>query len=132
MFMRKIIFRSFAAGMLAFLFRGTASAQEKNLVVRVARIVIDSAQLDNYRAALKEGIEIAMKVEPGVLTFYAVYEKNNPTHVTILEVYASPEAYKSHLTTPHFLKYKSTTKDMVKSLELADAAPIELLSKMKQ
>jgi len=73
-----------------------------------------------------------MRVEPGVLTFYAVYEKNNPTHLTILEVYANTDAYKSHLETAHFKKYKTTTRDMVKSLELVDAAPIELLSKMKQ
>jgi 4-carboxymuconolactone decarboxylase len=95
----------------------------------MAKIIIDSAQLENYRAALKEGIETAVRVEPGVLTLFAVYEKDNPTHVTVLEVYASKEAYQSHLQTPHFKKYKNTTKDMVKSLELIDVAPIGLASK---
>jgi 4-carboxymuconolactone decarboxylase len=132
MIIKKIGLRSLAAGLLTLFFWGTTSAQDKNLVVRIARIVIDSAQLENYRTALKEGIETAMRVEPGVLTFYAVYEKNNPTHLTILEVYANTDAYKSHLETAHFKKYKTTTRDMVKSLELVDAAPIELLSKMKQ
>jgi len=92
--------------------------------VRLAKLVIDSVQLESYNALLKEGIETAVRVEPGVLTLYAVAEKNNPTHITILEIYADATAYKSHVQTPHFLKYKSATKDMVKSLELIDAYPL--------
>lgn len=109
----------------------TASAQDKNLVVRIARLQIDSAQLDNYKAALKEHAETAVRVEPGVLTLYAVYEKNNPTHVTVFEIYASPDAYQAHLQTAHFIKYKTTTKNMVKSLELIETVPIALETKFK-
>jgi quinol monooxygenase YgiN len=111
------------------LFTPAASAQNKNLVVRIAKLQIDSAQLENYKAALKEHAETAVRVEPGVLTLYAVYEKNNPTHVTVFEIYASEDAYKSHLETAHFKKYKSTTKDMVKSLELVPCNPIALETK---
>ncbi len=106
-------------------------AQDKNLVVRIAKLQIDSAQLENYKAALKEHAETAVRVEPGVLTLYAVYEKNNPTHVTVFEIYANEDAYKAHLETIHFKKYKSTTKDMVKSLELIPCAPIALETKSK-
>jgi len=106
-------------------------AQDKNLVVRIARLVIDSARLESYKAALKEHAGIAVRVEPGVLNLYAVYEKNNPTHVTVFEIYASDEAYKAHLLTPHFLKYKTGTKDMVKSLELVETVPIALETKYK-
>ncbi len=108
----------------------TVNAQ-KDLVVRIARLQIDSAQLEKYKLALKEHAETAVRVEPGVLTLYAVYEKNNPTHVTVFEIYASQEAYKAHLQTPHFLKYKSTTRDMVKSLELIETVPIALETKYK-
>ena len=62
----------------------------------------------------------AVSVEPGVLTYYAVAEKKDPTHITILEIYADTAAYLSHIQTPHFKKYKETVKDMVKSLELVD------------
>ena len=48
-------------------------------------------------------------------------KKNNPAHITILEIYADTLAYKSHLQTAHFIKYKTGTKDMVKSLELVAA-----------
>jgi len=99
-----------------------SSSQEK--IVRLAKLVIDPAQLEKYKAALKEGIETAVRLEPGVLTLYAVSEKDNPTHFTILEIYASVEAYKSHLQTSHFLKYKASTKEMVKSLELAETIPL--------
>jgi len=109
---------------------GRVAAQEKKPMVRMARIVVDPAQLDSYRAALREGIETAVRIEPGVLTLFAVYEKDHPTHVTVLEVYKDEEAYRAHLETPHFKKYKSITKDMVQSLELVDVEAIGLATKM--
>jgi quinol monooxygenase YgiN len=113
----------------AFLLTTTTFAQEGKQMTRLARLVIDSTQLESYRAFLKEEIETSLRVEPGVLTLYAVAEKNQPTHFTILEIYANEEAYKKHIQTPHFLKYKNGTKDMVKSLELIEADP--LIPKMK-
>jgi len=109
----------------------SAAAQDKSQVVRIAKLQIDPTQLENYKAALKEHAETAMRVEPGVLTLYAVAEKNNPTHITVFEIYANAEAYQAHLQTAHFKKYKSTTKDMVKSLELIEVEPIALESKTK-
>jgi 4-carboxymuconolactone decarboxylase len=103
---------------------GSAFAQEKGQMVRLAKLQIDPARLESYKAILKEEIEASVRLEPGVLTLYAVSEKDNPTHITILEIYADSAAYKAHLQTPHFLKYKTGTKDMVKSLELAEAVPL--------
>ena len=100
------------------------SAQKKSQMVRLAKIVIDSVRLENYKTLLKEEIETSVRVEPGVITLYAVSEKNNPTHITILEIYADTVAYKAHLQTPHFIKYKNGTKEMVKSLELIAADPL--------
>jgi len=102
-----------------------ASAQDNKVqMVRLAKLVIDSVQLENYYLLLKEEIEASIKIEPGVLTLYAVSEKDRPTHITILEIYASVDAYKKHILTPHFLKYKNGTKDMVKYLELVDVNPL--------
>ena len=106
-------------------------AQNKNPYVRIAKIVIDSAQLENYKIALKMHAEAAVSKEPGVLTLYAVYDKDNPTHVTVFEIYASVDAYNTHIQTPHFIKYKTTVKDMVKSLVLTDVIPIALETKQK-
>jgi quinol monooxygenase YgiN len=59
-------------------------------------------------------------------------EKANPTRITILEIYASQEAYQSHLKTPHFLAYKTGTLRMVKSLELVDTELLLPTMRVKQ
>ncbi len=101
-----------------------AFAQQKKPMVRLAKLVIDAAQLDRYKAALREEIEASVRLEPGVLTLYAVSEKGRPTHMTILEIYADSTAYRAHLQTPHFIKYKTGTASMVRSLELVEADPL--------
>ena len=101
-----------------------ATAQQAKQMVRMAKLVIDSTHLETYKALLKEEIETSLRVEPGVLTLYAVSEKEKPTHVTILEIYKDVDAYKAHIQTPHFLKYKNGTLPMVKSLELIEADPL--------
>jgi quinol monooxygenase YgiN len=101
-----------------------ACAQNNDQMVRLAKLIIDSAQLEDFKAALKEEIETSVRIEPGVKTLYAVSEKNDPTHITILEIYADAAAYKAHLQTPHFIKYKTGTMNMVKSLELAETIPL--------
>ena len=93
-------------------------------MVRIANLEVDSAQLESYKTLLKEEIETSVRVEPGVLTLYAVYEKQRPTRVTILEIYADSAAYKAHIQTPHFLKYKNGTIKMVKSLEIIETVPL--------
>ena len=97
--------------------------------VRVAEIEIDPAQLEPYKAAVKEQIEAAVRLEPGVLTLYAVSDKENPARVFVFEMYADATAYKAHLETAHFKKYKATTQDMEKSLKLRDTVPILLAAK---
>jgi quinol monooxygenase YgiN len=117
--------------MLIFFCCINVGAQQSNQMVRLAKIVIDSSQLENYKAALKEEIETSVRVEPGVLTLYAVSEKDDPVHITILEIYADTTAYKAHLQTPHFIKYKTGTKNMIKSLELVSAIPLSPDMKIK-
>jgi quinol monooxygenase YgiN len=111
--------------------RGAVAQEMPVNYVQVAEIEIDSAHLENYQAAVKEHIETALRVEPGVLVLYAVSEKDNPTNVRVFEVYASVDAYKAHLEAPHFKKYKSTTEKMVRSLRLVQATPIALGAKLR-
>lgn len=101
----------------------TSISPKKNKV-RLSMITVDSTRLDEYNTFLKEEIEASMRIEPGVLTLYAVAEKENPNKVVILEIYADEEAYQHHIKTPHFLKYKEGTLDMVQSLELIDTTPL--------
>lgn len=97
-----------------------ANAQQDHRMIRIAKIRVDPAQLDSYNAALKEQMTTAVSIEPGVLTYYALADKTNPSHITILEIYADTAAYQAHIQTAHFKKYKATVQNMVKSLELED------------
>ncbi|MES2649994.1 MAG: antibiotic biosynthesis monooxygenase [Bacteroidota bacterium] len=124
------LFFFIVTGLLASSFNKTF-AQETRPYVRIATIVVDSLQLNNYKTALKEHAEAAVAKEPGVLTLYAVYHKERPTHVTVFEIYADVPAYQSHILTTHFLKYKTTVSGMVKSLVLTDVVPIALEAKSK-
>ncbi len=107
------------------------SAQGETTYMRIAKITVDSAKLDEYKAALKEQMQSALKLEKGVLAYSAVHEKKNPYKITILETYASTEAYQTHTQTEHFKKYKVIVVDMVKGLELVDVVPIAIQSKPK-
>ena len=117
--------------MMASLTAPAVAQDTKEPYVRVAEIEIDPAQVDAYKAAMKEQIEAAIRSEPGVLALYSVADKENPAHVFVLEMYADAGAYKTHLETAHFKKYKATTQDMVTSLKLRDTVPILLGSKLK-
>src|SRR3954469_18853353 len=119
------------ATMLATLGAPVFAQDTKEPYVRVAEIEIDPAQLEAYKAAVKEQIEAAVQLEAGVLALYSVAEKDNPAHVFVFEMYADIDAYKAHLETAHFKRYKVTTDDMVQSLKLRDMVPILLGAKLR-
>ncbi|MER9797264.1 antibiotic biosynthesis monooxygenase [Mesorhizobium sp. M0142] len=96
-------------------------------LVRIAELEIDPKQIGSYRALLAEEIEASVRVEPGVLFLHAVAVKGTPEKVRVIECYADRAAYEAHLTTPHFLKYK--TASMVRSLRLIETDPIALQAK---
>ena len=115
------------ASVLAASIPGLAVADDmQRLYVQEAEIEIDPAQLEDYKAAVTEQIETATRVEPGVLVLYAVSEKDNPARVRVFEIYRDADAYRSHLETAHFKKYKTTTEKMVRSLKLIQTTPILL------
>ena len=106
-----------------------SKAQNSNSMYRIAKIKVDEKQLENYKAALQEQMNTAIKLEPGVLSYTVVADKKDATSITIFEVYANLDAYQSHIQTPHFKKYKETVKDMVLSLELIDT---DLIARTKK
>ena len=106
-----------------------AQQSMQDRIVRIAELEIDPARLEDYKAALKEEIEASIRLEPGVLTLYAVAVKGAPSHIRIFETYASVAAYKAHLETPHFKRYKTSTEGMVKALKLIETEPIMLGAK---
>ena len=99
-------------------------------IVRLSKIEVYPQYLDEYMQYAVEVGEISLRTEPGVLTMYAVQDKENPCLVTILETYVSQEAYRSHVASAHFQKYKQGTLHMVKSLQLCDQTPLNPANKI--
>lgn len=126
-----VFYQMIAMIMMMTLLNGSAFAQNKNLVVRIAKLEIDVAQLESYKNILTEEMETSVRIEPGVLSLYAVSDKANLSNITVFEIYANDDAYNAHIQTPHFKKYKSSTMGMVKSLELLNTDPIALEAKKK-
>lgn len=93
-------------------------------IVRLSKIEVYPQYLDEYMKYAMEVGEVSLRTEPGVLTMYAVQEKENPCRVTILETYVNKAAYEKHIVSEHFQKYKQGTLHMVKSLVLSDQTPL--------
>lgn len=93
-------------------------------IVRLSKIEVYPEYLDEYLDFAMEVGTKSLIIEPGVLTMYAMQDKENPCLITILETYSSQEAYKSHIASDHFQKYKKGTLHMVKKLELCDQTPL--------
>ena len=64
-------------------------------IVRLSKVQVNPDYIEEYMKYAVEVGEISLKTEPGVLTMYAVADKENPCNITILETYASQEAYRS-------------------------------------
>lgn len=113
-------------------------AQTNALMIRISEIEIDSNYLKEYTTILKEESRASVQLEPGVIAIYPLHQKENPTQIRILEIYANRKAYEAHLKTAHFQKYKTSTLKMVRSLKLVDMDSIdpqtmsEIFCKLKQ
>ncbi len=94
-------------------------------MVRIAEIDIEPGHLSAYEAILREESDASVRLEPGVIAIFPMRQMEHPNQIRILEIYASRDAYQSHLQTPHFLHYKTATASMVKSLRLIEMNPLD-------
>ena len=99
-------------------------------IVRLSKIEVYPQHLDEYMKYAVEVGEVSLRTEPGVLTMYAVQDRENPCLVTILETYSSKDAYEKHIASDHFQKYKKGTLHMVKSLQLCDQTVLNPANKI--
>ena len=84
-------------------------------IVRLSRIEVYPEFLDEYIKYATEVGEISLRTEPGVLTMYAVAEKENPCRITILETYNRPDTAQPCQPTLQLYKiiYSTHEKDTV-------------------
>ena len=71
-----------------------------------------------------EVASVSVTTEPGVVSIFPMRDKKNPNRFRIIEIYADEKAYKAHVESAHFKKYKSGTLHMVKALALLDHEPL--------
>ncbi|MFY7837511.1 MAG: putative quinol monooxygenase [Novosphingobium sp.] len=121
-----------AAGVMVLLSGSIANgaSAEQQPYVRIAELEIDAHRLGEYKAILAVEQEASVREEPGVIMLHSVALKDRPNQIRLLEVYASRSAYEAHVKSPHFLRYKEATADMVLSLNLIDTDPVLLCAKV--
>jgi quinol monooxygenase YgiN len=105
----------------------TTAVQKSNtgMIVRISEIEIHRDSLPAYKSILKEEAEASVRLEPGVISIFPMYQQEDSMQIRILEIYESREAYQAHIKTPHFLHYKNATLSMVKALRLVDMSVID-------
>lgn len=90
------------------------------MIIRIADIEVVPECFDEYVSFAKSVGEISVREEKGVIAIFPMVVRREAGKVRILEIYASDEAYESHIATEHFKAYKEGTLHMVKSLDLVD------------
>lgn len=102
-----------------------ADANAGQMIVRIAEIEVYPEHLEEYLTYANEVDRLSVEREPGVICLFPMQSAEDSTHIRILEVYASQEAYQQHLKTDHFQRYKQSTLHMVKSLNLPAMQPLD-------
>ena len=94
------------------------------MIVRISEIEVYPQYLDEYLNFAKDVAEESVKNEQNVISIYPMSVIKNNSQIRILEIYRNQEAYKNHINSSHFKKYKEGTLHMVKTLDLVDTYQI--------
>ena len=124
--MKKIL--TFTLVLLAFALTACAqinSNENEKMIIRISEIEVYPEYLDEYLTFARDVGATSVQTEPGVICIYPMQVKRDKSQIRILEIYASQEAYKSHIASAHFQKYKTSTLKMVKSLDLVDTEALD-------
>ena len=100
-----------------------------NAAPRCCFVTIRPDKLDKFREAVFTNMRTSVESEPGVLVLYAAHMADDPLRWVFWEVYASEDAYASHVQTEHFKTYIAATADCLDSKELVALAADTLASK---
>lgn len=90
------------------------------MIVRISEIEVYPEYLDEYLKFAEVVAKESVEKEKDVISIYPMAVIKDNTQIRILEIYKNQEAYKNHIASPHFKKYKEGTLHMVKNLDLVD------------
>lgn len=108
-----------------------------SMLVRISEIEVYPEHLREYLDyALMVG-ETSVREEEDVIAIFPMTQQRDSCQIRILEIYKNMDAYRRHIASVHFQRYKQGTLHMVKSLDLVDMHPMnagamgEIFRKMK-
>lgn len=90
------------------------------MIVRISEIEVYPEYLEEYLGYAKDVAAESVKKEKDVVSIYPMSVIKDNTQIRILEIYKNQDAYKKHIASSHFKKYKEGTLHMVKHLDLVD------------
>lgn len=97
--------------------------------IRWSELEVDPAHMEGFRALGNENVRETRRNDPGVLAFYWAGEKDHPNRIRVLEVYANENAYKAHLASAHYKKFRDGSRPLLKRHTLFEAVPVILGAK---
>ncbi|MDO4160054.1 MAG: antibiotic biosynthesis monooxygenase family protein [Prevotellaceae bacterium] len=99
-------------------------ASDNEMLVRISEIEVFPEFINEYLDFARNVGETSVREEPGVIAIFPMIQKRDSCQIRIVEIYRDNAAYKHHITTNHFQKYKQGTLKMVKTLDLVDMFPM--------
>lgn len=82
------------------------------MIALVVSIDVKPGQIDAFIAATLANAR-GTRAEPGNLRFDVLRGEDDPNHVTLYEVYQTPEALAAHRETPHFQAWAAAAEPMM-------------------
>lgn len=102
-----------------------ALAQSAPLYINAVDITVVPASVDKFMAVLKMNAEATIQ-EPGCSELDVAISPKTPNQLFVFEIYKSANAWATHQTTAHFLKFYATTAQMMTRLDVRPFSSVAL------
>lgn len=80
--------------------------------VLMVHIHVKPECLDDFLAIVRDNASNSL-LEPGVVRFDVFQQKDDPTQISLVEVYHGAEDHAKHGTTEHYLRFRDGVADMM-------------------
>ncbi|MCM1129310.1 MAG: antibiotic biosynthesis monooxygenase [Alistipes senegalensis] len=116
----RILITSIFIGGTPVLAQDSIQDDNNGMIIRISEVEVHSEYLEEYLNYAKEVAKDSVEKEKDVISIYPMMVIKDNNKIRILEIYRNEEAYKNHIASLHFKKYKEGTMHMVKNLDLVD------------
>jgi (4S)-4-hydroxy-5-phosphonooxypentane-2,3-dione isomerase len=93
--------------------RLTARLQGVAIYILMVRLTVKQDHIDDFiKASIADGTN-SLRHEPGCLRFDIIQDETSPRLFALTEAYSDETAFEHHKTTPHFVQWEATVKNML-------------------